>query len=80
MWPCFQTHLKPHERCFIPNYHVYRIVRHLGRKGLTAVAVRIGIPHSHVDLPPIVSVETTRIPIGNREILLAAVYKSPGRP
>jgi hypothetical protein len=35
----------------------------------------------HVDLPPLVSVEATGvcIPIGNQEILLAAVYKSPGR-
>jgi hypothetical protein len=48
---------------------------------LTAVAVRKGIPHMHVDLPPLVSVEATGvcIPIGNQEILLAAVYKSPGR-
>jgi hypothetical protein len=35
---------------------------------------------NHVDLIPLVSVEATGvcIPIGNREILLAAVYKSPG--
>jgi hypothetical protein len=34
----------------------------------------------HVDLPPLVSVEATGvcIPIGNQEILLAAVYKFPG--
>jgi hypothetical protein len=40
-----------------------------------------GIPHSHVDLPPLISVEAigVYIPIGNREVLLAAVYKSPGR-
>jgi exonuclease III len=74
-----ETHQKPHERFYIPNYHFYRIDRHLGRKGGTAVAVRKGIPHKHVDLPPLVSVEATGIciPIDNREILLAAVYKSP---
>jgi hypothetical protein len=35
----------------------------------------------HVDLPPLVSVEATAvcIPIANQEILLADVYKSPGR-
>jgi hypothetical protein len=35
----------------------------------------------HVDLPPLVSVEATGvcIPTDNQEILLAAVYKSPGR-
>jgi hypothetical protein len=76
-----ETHLKPHERFHIQNYHFYRIDRHPGRKDGTAVAVRKGIPHSHVDLPPLVSVEGTGvfIPIGNKEILLSTVYKSPGR-
>jgi hypothetical protein len=34
----------------------------------------------HLDLPPLISVEATGvcIPISNREILLVAVYKSPG--
>jgi hypothetical protein len=75
-----ETHLK-RQRFFIPNYHVYRIDRNPGRKGGTAVAVRKGIPHKHVDLPPLISIEATGvcIPIGNREILLAAVYKSPGK-
>jgi hypothetical protein len=36
-----ETHLKPHERFLIPNYHFYRTDRFPGRKG---------IPHSHVDL------------------------------
>jgi hypothetical protein len=46
-----------------------------------AAAVRKGIPHNHVDLPLLVSVEATGfcIPLGNSEVLLAAVYKSPGR-
>ncbi|PNF36286.1 hypothetical protein B7P43_G05854 [Cryptotermes secundus] len=76
-----ERHLKPHERFFIPNYHFYRIDRQSGRKGGTAVAVRKGIPHIHVDLPPLVSVEATGvcIPIGNSEVLLAAVYKSPSK-
>jgi exonuclease III len=76
-----ETHLKPHERFYVPNFHFYRIDRHPERKGGTAVAVRKGIPHKLVDLPPLVSVEATEvcIPIGNREILLVAVYKSPGR-
>jgi exonuclease III len=76
-----ETHLKPHERFYIPNYHFYRINRHQERKGGTAVAVRKGISHKHVDLPPFISVEATKvcIPISNRGILLAAVYKSPGR-
>jgi hypothetical protein len=74
-------HLKSHERFFIPNYHFYRTDRYLGRKGGTAVAVRKGIPHYHVNLPPLVSVEATGVcmPLGNIEVLLAAVFKSPGR-
>jgi hypothetical protein len=76
-----QTHLKIRERFFIPNYHFYRTYRYPGRKGGTAVAVRIGIPHNHVDLPPLVSVKATGvcIPIGKSEVLLASVYKSLGR-
>jgi hypothetical protein len=44
-----------------------------------AIAVRKGIPHRQADLPPLVSIEVTGIctPIGNCEVLLAAVYKSP---
>jgi hypothetical protein len=75
-----ETHLKPHVRFFISNYHFYRPDCHLGRKGRTAVAVRRGVPHNHVDWPPLVSVEATGgcIPIGNSEVLLASVYKSQG--
>jgi hypothetical protein len=73
-----ETHLKPHERVYIPNHHFYPINRHPGRTGGTAVAVRKGIPHNHVALPLLVSVEATGVcvPTGNREILLAAVNKS----
>jgi hypothetical protein len=65
----------------VQNYYFYRIDRHPGRKSGTADSVRKGIPHGHVHLPPLISVEATGvcILIGNREILLAAVYKSPGR-
>jgi hypothetical protein len=54
-----ETHLKPHERFFFSNYHFYQTDHHPGRKVRTAVAVRRGIPHSYVDLPPLVSVEAT---------------------
>jgi hypothetical protein len=76
-----ETHLKDHERFFIPNYHFYRTESHPYRKGGTAVVVRKGNPHNHVDLPPLVSVEEAGvcIPVGNSEVLLAAVYKSPGK-
>jgi len=76
-----ETHLKPHERFCIPNYHVYRTDRYPGRKGGTAVAIRKGVPHTDVDLAPLVSIEATGvyIPIGNNEVFLAAIYKSPSR-
>jgi hypothetical protein len=59
---------------------LYRIDRHPGRKGGTAVGVRKGIPHNHVNLCPI-SVKVTGVcrPIRNKEIQLASVYKHPGR-
>jgi hypothetical protein len=77
-----ETHLKPHERFFITNYHVYQMDQYPGRKGRTAIAVKKDIPHDHVELPALVSVEATGvcIPVGNDVVLLEAVYKSPGRP
>jgi hypothetical protein len=76
-----ETHLKPHVRFCIPNYHVYKTDRYPGRKDGTAVAIRKGVPHTDVDLAPLVSIEATGvyIPIGNNEVFLAAVYKSPSR-
>jgi exonuclease III len=35
-----ETHLKPHERFYIPNYQVYRTGLYPGIKGGTAVAVK----------------------------------------
>jgi hypothetical protein len=75
-----ETHLKPHEKFFISKYHIYRADHFLGRKGGTAIAVRKGIPHNNLDLPPLVSVDATGVCTlaDTSEILLAAVYKSPG--
>jgi hypothetical protein len=69
-----ETHLRTHERFIIPNYHFYGADRIPERKGGAAVAV-------HVDLPPLVSIEAKGvcIPIGNSEVLLAAVCMSSGR-
>jgi hypothetical protein len=39
-----ETYLKPHERFYIQNFHLYRTDRHPGRKGGTTVAVRKGFP------------------------------------
>jgi exonuclease III len=73
-----ETHLKPRERSSIRKYHTYRNDCHPGAKGGTAVAVKKGVPRSYVDLPPLISIEATGvcIPIGNKEIVLAAVYRS----
>jgi hypothetical protein len=61
-------------------FQIYQTNCFPGRKGGTTIAVRKGIPHTHVDLAPLVSVEAAGvcIPVGNSEILLSAVYKSPG--
>jgi hypothetical protein len=74
-----ETRLKRHMRFYIPNYDIYRTDRHGGHKGGTAAAVKKGIPHMYVNLPPLLSVEATglRIAIGNTETLLTAAYKSP---
>jgi hypothetical protein len=79
-----ETYLKHHEMFNTTNYHVYRMDQYPGRKGGTAIAVKKGIPHDHVELPALVSVEATGvcIPVGNyvAGLPLAAVYKSPGWP
>jgi hypothetical protein len=56
-----EIHLKPHARFFIANYHFYRTDRFPGREGRTTVAFRKGIPHTHVDLSSLVSVEATGV-------------------
>jgi exonuclease III len=74
-----ETHLKPHMRFYISNYDTCQTDCEDGHRGRTAVAVKKGIPHTCVNLPPLLSVEATGVcmPIGNNEIFLAAVYKSP---
>jgi hypothetical protein len=56
-----ETHLKPLEWFFIPNYHFYQTVHFPGRKDGTAIAIRKGIPRNHVDLPPLLSIEATGV-------------------
>jgi hypothetical protein len=72
-----EAHLKPHMRFYIPNYEFYRTDHEDRHKDRTAIAVKKGIPHICVNLPPPLSAEVTGIciPIGNTEMLLAAVYK-----
>jgi hypothetical protein len=76
-----ETHRKPHTRFYIPDYRIYRNDHLDGNKGGTAVAVKKGIPHTHVDLSPLLSLEATGVTIPNEhtEMLLAFVYKSPLR-
>lgn len=77
-----ETNLKPHERLFIPNYHVYQTDRFLGSNGESAFAVTNGILHVHIDPPPLVSVEATWVwkLTGNSKIVLAAINKCLGLP
>jgi hypothetical protein len=67
--------MKLHVRFHIPTYYVYLFDRYPRRKGTTAVAVRKGIPHTHVDPLLRVPAETKGVsaPIANSEILLAVV-------
>jgi hypothetical protein len=76
-----ETHLKPHAKFFISNYHFCWTDCFPARKVGTAVEVRKCIPHNNVDLPPLVSIEATGvcIPIGNSEVLLAAIYVTSPR-
>jgi exonuclease III len=73
-----ETHLTLHMRFYIPKYDSYRTDQEDGHKAGTALAVKKGIPRTWVDLPPCLSVEATEvhIPIGNTEMLLAAVHES----
>jgi hypothetical protein len=72
------THLKPHMKFHIPNHVFYRTDREDENKS-GIVFVKNGIPHTCVDLPPLLSVEATGIcvAIRNTEMFLAALYKSP---
>jgi hypothetical protein len=76
-----ETRRKLHIRFYIPNYDIYQTDREDGHKSGTAAVVKKGIPHRCADLLPLLSVEATGvcIPIGNTDMLLAAVYKSPQR-
>jgi hypothetical protein len=66
---------------YIPNCDFYRTDHEDGHQGRTAIAVKENIPHTCADLPPLLSVEATGacICIGNTEIFLAALCKSPQR-
>jgi hypothetical protein len=76
MWLCSQRHIANPIRCSL-----FQIITFIGltaswkERGRIAVAVRKGIPYNHANLPPFVSIEAAGvcIPIGNSEVLLAAV-------
>jgi hypothetical protein len=73
--------MKPHMKSYIPDYDICQTGHQDGHKGGTATAVKKGIPHTRINLPPLRSVEATGvcISIGNTELFLTAVYKSPQR-
>jgi hypothetical protein len=47
-----ETHLKPCERFFIPNYTFHRTFRLTGQKAELLLHLK-GVPHKHVDLVPL---------------------------
>jgi hypothetical protein len=81
MQPVPEPAATPHEKFFISNCHIYPTDSFSGLKVGTIFAVRKGILHTYVDLPPHVSKEATEVcvPIGNSEVSHAAVYKPPGQ-
>jgi hypothetical protein len=72
-----EIHLKPRMRFCIPNYDPYQTGSEDRHRGGTLVAVKKGIPHTCVDLHPLLSLEATGvcILIGNTEIFLAALCR-----
>jgi hypothetical protein len=50
-------------RFYIPKYHINRNDHQMAIRAGTAIAVKKGIPNTHVDLPPILSVEETGVSI-----------------
>jgi len=78
-WFYFQTS-KTSRKFLYSKFSYLSPKKFLSLKVGTALAVRKGIPHNQVDLPPPVSVEATEpcVPIGSSEILLVLLYKLPG--
>jgi hypothetical protein len=59
-----ETHLKSHERFFIPNYHFCRTDRFLGRKG---------IPHNHRAMLHVRYVHLTEVKPGSGRGLISGI-------
>jgi hypothetical protein len=68
-------------RFYTASSDIHRTDREGGHKDETVISVKEGIPHNCVDLPPLLSAETTgvSIPMENTETFFAAVKKSPQR-
>jgi hypothetical protein len=65
----------------ISNFHVYRYDRQLLLRqppnGGTAVLVRRGIVHQHINIPTELDSTTINVKLGNEITQITAVYKSP---
>jgi hypothetical protein len=66
-------------RFCIPKCAIFQTEHEDRHEGGAAVTVKKGIPHTSIDLPPLLSVEAAGVCrlIGNPEMCLAAVHKSP---
>jgi hypothetical protein len=75
-----ETHLKPHKRFFIPNFHIYQTNCFPSLREELLLQSKKCIPHNHVDLPPLVLAEATGVwrSTGSSKILLTAIYKFLG--
>jgi len=82
IWPYSQRHISNLMRgsVFQITTFIEQTASWVKRFG-TVVAIRKGVPHTNVHLALLVSIEATGvyILIGNNEVFLAAVYKSPSR-
>jgi hypothetical protein len=79
LWFCSQRHISNHIRGSL--FQIITFIKlTASREGGTAVAVRKGSLCNQVDLSPLISTEATGVckPTGHSEVLLLAVFKSPG--
>lgn len=77
-----ETRLNPKTPLKIPNFHLYRYdhqpLPRTPPHGGTAVLVRRGIVHQHVNIQTELDSTSINVKLGNEITQITAVYKSPG--
>lgn len=76
-----ETHLKPHQRLNIANYHTHRNDRDIKKGGGTAILTKKGIKHYKLPIPEMTNLEATGIITYTKRgpLLIYAVYHPPGK-